>query len=538
LENSDTRELILPLTYEEAVDGVGADIAKMAEFIVPVTEFEEQIIQIVSDMKRCGYLLFLYGISGVGKSTFVSSLKWRSHIPIKSITSINAIELTNPDEPWAKLKQLYARISQIAKNAKEDIAQQDNARICVIIDYLESLEDEDLSNVRAFFRDLNGLLRHAPILVVWPVTEKKDLEGMKTAASSFSSTIFHSRIPVIEFTGPPVEEYTKIAKNTIGFFNQGRTHYDYQLHDEDFERIMQDFKNKPKPKQIIRNYLREIKTEWEKKTDYINNVMRTVPKPTEVWFMVCYTEAEDVISAFTKSSPDIMDEAWNADYNRLSVYIKNNQREADWKPQRLSLAINGVLNTKILYLPTNTFVSCIVAYAQEAGISITRKEFKDMGVPDHWFEKSQARQTLKTSPAYRQLAGLPQRKGKRGSGKNPEALKTAKPIFEKLNKYIVENSDQPFNKALSMALQNACSDNSKLSFTSEQQHPWLQNIRPDILVNVNGEKYICIEMHYTIKKAPNVLAGYVLDKLNKYMKQIEGLYESGQLPLLDVTKFL
>jgi hypothetical protein len=48
-----------------------------------------------------------------------------------------------------------------------------------------------------------------------------------------------------------------------------------------------------------------------------------------------------------------------------------------------------------------------------------------------------------------------------------------------------------------MALQNACSDNSKLSFTSEQQHPWLQNIRPDILVNVNGEKYICIEMHYT-----------------------------------------
>ena len=118
MENSDIRELILPLTYEEAVDRVGADIAKMAEFIVPVTKFEEQIIEIVSDMKRCGYLLFLYGISGVGKSTFVSSLKWRSHIPIKNITSINAIELTNPDEPWAKLKQLYAQISQIAKKAK------------------------------------------------------------------------------------------------------------------------------------------------------------------------------------------------------------------------------------------------------------------------------------------------------------------------------------------------------------------------------------------------------------------------------------
>ena len=135
---------------------------------------------------------------------------------------------------------------------------------------------------------------------------------------------------------------------------------------------MQDFQVKPRSKQIIRNYLKEIKAVWEEKTDYITKVMRTVPKPTEVWFMVCYPEAEDVISAFTKSSPDIIDEAWNADYNRLSVYIKNNQREADWKPQRLSLAINGVLNTKILYLPTNTFVSCVVAYAQEAGIPIAR----------------------------------------------------------------------------------------------------------------------------------------------------------------------
>lgn len=131
---------------------------------------------------------------------------------------------------------------------------------------------------------------------------------------------------------------------------------------------------------------------------------------------------------------------------------------------------------------------------------------------------------------------MSQRKGKRGSGKNYEALKTAKPIFEKLNKYIVENSDQPFNKALSMALQNAFSEQTELTFSSERVHPWLTNIRPDILVDVSGTKYICIEMHYTTKTAPNVIAKYVLDKLNKYMKQIESLYESGQLPLLDVTR--
>jgi len=528
---NDRNELIIPLTYEEIVESMGADIAKMAEFIVPVTEFEEPIIQVVNDMRKCGYLLFLYGISGIGKSTFVSSLKWRSHIPIKKIIPINASELTNPDEPWLKLKKLYSKLSDIAIKEKADITVKDNARTCIIIDYLESLQDEDLNNVRAFFRDLNGLLRQAPILVIWPVTEREDLENMQKAASSFSSTIFHRRIPVIEFTGPPIDDYSKIAKNTISFFNQGRTYHEFQLHDEDFEQILEDFRSKPKSTHIIRNYLQSIIKVWEEKTDNIAKLMRIVPKPTEVWFIVCYPEAEDVIGAFTKRSPDVIDEAWNADFSQLSVYTKNNQREADWKPQRLSLALSGVLNTKILYLPTNTFISCIAAYAKEAKIPITRKELEEkMGVPKHWFPKSQARQTLSSSPLYLQLANKHQKKGKRGSGKNPEALETARPIFESINKYIGDNSDQPFNRALCMALRDALVDQTELTFDSEKTHPWLSKIRPDILVDVKNTKYICLEIHYTIKPAPNIVARYVLEKLNKYMKQIENMYDSGQLP--------
>jgi hypothetical protein len=43
-------------------------------------------------------------------------------------------------------------------------------------------------------------------------------------------------------------------------------------------------------------------------------------------------------------------------------------------------------------------------------------------------------------------------------------------------------------------------------------------------------------MHYTTRTAPNILAKYILRKLNVYMKQVEKLYESGQLPLLEITK--
>jgi hypothetical protein len=134
------------------------------------------------------------------------------------------------------------------------------------------LQEELLPDVRALFRDLNGLLRTSPILIVWPVTERDDLEKMQQYASSFSSTLFHKRIPVMEFTGPPVLEYPKIAKNTISFFNHGRTYHDFQLHDSDFELAKEKYENKPLTNQIIRDYLKEIKLHWEDKTNYIEKL--------------------------------------------------------------------------------------------------------------------------------------------------------------------------------------------------------------------------------------------------------------------------
>ena len=526
ISNNKTDKLVLPSTYEKTIRLVGDNLAKMAEFIVPVTQFEQQIIQVANDIDLSGYLLFLYGISGVGKSTFVSSLKWRPHIPIKEIEAINASELISLNEPGVKLARLHARLKEIAIRAKEENSPDDKARICVIIDYLENLQDEDEKKVRSFFRDLNGLLRQAPILIVWPVTEEEDLKLMRKFAASFSSTMFHRRIPVMKFTGPPLDDYPTIAKNTISFFNSGRNYYEFQLHDEDFEKLKEKFEKKPIGKHIIRDYLEEIIELWEQKTDSLSKVMQSVPKPTEVWFIICYPEAEEKVAQFAKQSPDIASEMWNADYRQLYMYARGNQREADWSSERLALAISGMLNTKILYLPTNTLVSCIAAYAEDANVPIRKEKFQSLNVPNHWFQKKQAQQTLKNSPLYRQLANAQPKKGKRRSGSVSKALDTATEAFKYINTRIVERSDQPFNKALSLALIDVFKDNTELKFDSEIKHPLLANVRPDILVEVGNSKYICIEMHYTNQKAPNIIAKYVLEKLNMYMKQVESLYKT------------
>ncbi len=322
-------QLYIPVSYEEIVKAIGKKSAKIAELIVPVTEFEKQITQVVNDIKNSGYLLFLYGAPGVGKSTFISSLEWRTHIPIKQITYINASDLVSYSESELKLKRLFNNIKHKASNFfKENIT--DSERLCIVIEYLETLQDEDAKQVIGFFKDLNGLLRQYPILIVWPVTQRDDLNNMQNFAERYSSTMFHRRIPVIEFTGPEIMQYPNIAKKTIMVFNKGRDSYDFQLNDNDFENLKNNYEKKPKEKRIIRDYLKEILDVWEERTGYISQLMKTVPKPTEVWFVFCYPEAENVVARFAKQSPDIIDEMWNADYKALSTYItQHNQRKAD-----------------------------------------------------------------------------------------------------------------------------------------------------------------------------------------------------------------
>ncbi|WP_310425969.1 ATP-binding protein [Chamaesiphon sp. VAR_48_metabat_135_sub] len=322
---NDGLDLFLPLTYEELLQEIGEGKSRLPDLIVPVTEFEEQIVQVLADIKNAGYLLFLYGVSGVGKSTFVSSLQFQKYIPIQQILPIDAGELVQTDDS-SKLKELIKAIKQEAiqflsnNNAAND-------KLCIVIDYLENLEDESDNDVIAFFRDLNSLLRKWPILIIWPVTVMKDLDSMQSFAKSYSSTMFHRRIPVIKFTGPPIEEYPNIAKKTIMFFNKGKSCYDFQLNDNDFEELKNNYQQKPQEKHLIRDYLTSVRNLWETRTNYISKIVKSIPKPTEVWFIFSYPDAEGTVARFAKQTPDIINEMWNADYKSLSVYITDNNQK-------------------------------------------------------------------------------------------------------------------------------------------------------------------------------------------------------------------
>jgi hypothetical protein len=527
--------LQLPLTYEELVTVVGNNTARMIDLIVPLTKFEEQIVQILADMRNNGYLLFVHGVSGVGKSTFISSLAWRKHIPIKNIVSINAGRTPSGRSSANKMRGLFEEIRRLVEDFELN-GSYEQAKPCIVIDYLESIKDEKPEEKIAFFRDLNGLLRQYPVLIVWPVTIKEEVDSMRDDARSFSTTIFHRRIPFMEFTGPEINDYSNIAKKTIMVLNPGRDYYDFQLNDDDFQEAYNRLNKLAPHARTIREYLQLIKDIWTERVNFVSQITKTIPGKTEVWFVFGYPGAEDVVASFAKKSQDVIDEAWNADYRTLSQYIRG-QRSAEWTSNpdynRLAVALSGALNVKIMYIPTNSLVSLIAAYNSDQNIE---QLLRNTNIPDFWFTKSKARKMLESTPLYLQLNQQPPRIGKRRGGPTIRALEAASPAYNVLNQIASQSSggsDKALNQAISLGLHDTFAKSGGYAFVAERNHPWLTNIIPDVLIEVKGSRdTICLEFHYTSNKAPNQIASYVLRKLNTYMNQIEDMYNSGRQLLI------
>ncbi len=165
-------ELYLPDSFEDVKFELNDKLEKMMEFVVPVQDAEKEVAFIAKNIRNAGKLLLIHGIPGVGKSTFIQSLKWRSHMPIRDVVNIDATKFSAP-----KLVQINEKIKEVIKN--NNIIVNSNGVFTIVLDYLESIQDETAENKKAFFRDLNGILRKNPIFIIWAVTEKQDVDEIK-----------------------------------------------------------------------------------------------------------------------------------------------------------------------------------------------------------------------------------------------------------------------------------------------------------------------------------------------------------------------
>lgn len=508
-------KLILPVTYEEIVSALGGSHnlnSKLIDFVQPVEQAEKDLAEVLGFMEYSGRTVFLHGRPGVGKSTFIQSLTWRTQLLVSHLDQFDA-----SDYPASEaLDQALLRVRSLAETAAK---KSDLGSLVLVINYLENLDDVPPDTVRGFFRSLNGILRKNKILVVWPVTKKADVEKMLAEAAQVSGTLFHAGKEFIDFTGPARESFTTIAKNTIAVLNNGRLLEDFNLTDDDLGEIYKTLEAKGDDEITIRNFLRMVKDSWVLRTNQLQSVRASFPKHTEIWFVIAHKDAEDVAGEFARKSVDPND-AWRANHGKLMEYAHGNQRAADWTARRLQFAIGGAFTCRVFYLPTSTLVTVVAAYADKK--TLDKLKFDQIVMPESWFEKSTAKKRLATTPLLRQLKGEKAKLGRRRSGTVATALDRAGPAFQVLSRFAsgdAGGSDEHLNHALAAALKDSLSNG--FSVQAEKPHPWLPSIIPDIRLDTPADKHICIEMFYSARTDAYVAADYILKKLDRYMRQLE-----------------
>jgi hypothetical protein len=337
---------------------------------------------------------------------------------------------------------------------------------------------------------------------------------MVNIANKIATTLFYPSKEIINFPGPDESKFVDIAKRTITVVNNGKEPTEFGLTDDLFSEVMKEFQRLPQTSRTIRKFLQIIKTKWELKSGHLLILKDKIPKPIEVWFCFPYKNSESIISQFSRKGQSA-DENWTPIHDKFYEYIRGNQRSSIWDATRLQLSLFGYIKTRIMFLPTNALISAIYAFTEKQEIKDIISKRKP---PEHWKLPNNAKIFLRSSPIIKQLLGESFQIGLRKGGPVAKALKIAGPIYSDLNNWITKKSgsDKHFNKALAKAISEA----TELNVSTETKHPWLENILPDILIEM-PDKTISIEMHYTDDDAPYKVADYVLKKLNIYMNQIE-----------------
>lgn len=507
-------DLVLETSFEELRNHFSDSQAnsKLMEFVEPLAELEGAINEIATSLNNSGKLVFLLGHPGTGKSTFIESLGWRPNLSIRELKHLNANELTSD----ADLGGLFSALEKIGAEAKE---KKDKGPTLVSIDYLENLAEFEATSIKGFFRKANGLLRNVPILIIWPVTQKTDVDEMRAYAADVSGTLFYRSKEVIPFYGPPEDRFIDITKRTISVLNDGAELSDFSLASKHLEEALEKLQGLPAIQHTFREYLELVKEEWRLASRYQERVRSQIPKSTEVWFIFSYPDAESVVSQFIRRTTRIED-SWVPISDKFSDYIHNNtQRSAIWDAQRLQLALYGAIKTRVMFLPTNSLISCVGAYSKDTRLQTL---LTSLSIPAPWKEKEKAKRALSRTSLFKQLMGEILPAGKRKGGPAAKALDDAAPIFAQIVTWMTTGgSDKEINKCIGDAL----AESSGLIIETDKSHPWIPNIIPDLFIDL-GHKQVCVEFHHTNKNEPGIVADYVLKKLNVYINQLDQLIKS------------
>ncbi len=421
-----------------------------------------------------GAFAILRGNSGSGKSTFLHTIKFfregvRS-IGVPSGASIKEFLDGNTDPSLISVYVLEEREAAM------------------------SFSDAELET---WLHEINGHCRSPSgknSVVVWPCNTDELLNRVEKLARNIGGkALVGPGSGWVRFSGPPKENYRKIAEKTLAIANQGASLSDLGLTED----ILEDCSN---GNEVIGDFLSDLHGVIERLQGHVSGLIDK--EQCRLWVLVIAgNDPGSDVAGLTRGATSAIDTE-----RLMSATDANIVAELKKYPEKIGI-VGTVLDAKITHLPILAVGSIVRAFASDTlKIRLKAKAFSLK--PD---KKSDALARLQQSEFAALITqgrtGVQPRGAKVGS--------ESRAAFDKLCD-IAATNDHELNQCIGAALAAA---GLIYSFDTERDFGTGLTRRTDLVCETKGGK-LRIEVMWRKKTGRADIANYTLTKVNNYAKAI------------------
>lgn len=456
-----TTTLLLPKRFEnlqDAAEEKQADLTQIVRKVPDATARVEQLVRHVTN-SGMGRFEFLLGLSGSGKTTFLSTLP-------RFYTGVHVTPL--PDK---------LALSDISDEIRRRMSAPIAGQVFVLLDRDNpNLKTEE---IRPFFEDLRRLFRtrEGRALLLWPITDEMVANRLAQAAWEIGSDsiVDQSSRGIYRFSGLPKTDYYDVADITARTLNGGQGLEAFGLGKTVVEPMLQT-------SDTLSQFFGHLETKSQELNNAFGDTLKERRVP-QVWILVGGDDTRELsltVANLTQGTEK------RIDIDRMLAVLDasdtNTGYLGDWRRRRHQIAfLLRHLDVRLFELTPNVAVSAVRAYG-------------DPVLQDKLNKKSDsaanASRAMQSARFFQLLAGV--------STSNAATIRGA--TEDTANEYrriqqLAAKNDKLLNKALAASLKRALEDIGLGGDVTAEQRKMdpKSNLQPDIMMELVDGRLICLE---------------------------------------------
>lgn len=453
--------LVLPRRFEKLeqyAKSAGTPLENLVRKVPEPTRRVESLLRSVRD-QGLGRFEFLLGLSGSGKTTFLRTLpNFFTGAPVHGVP----VQMQLADVPAWLSKQ-----------------RQGSSEPAIYVLYDRDNPSEEPVHLRSFFENLRVVFRSeaSGIVLIWPITDDAKAQDFADVAWDIGrdSVVDPVSRGVYRFKGLPHEDYYDTANTTTMSLNGGKSLEAFGL-----------TRAEAAPLVGASDTISEFYSKLEARSVEINNTYgdllkdRVVPR---VWILLAGNDARAVYTTVATLTQGVRGEV---DVARLVSYLDDPKLDAaylqQWKKIRDKMVyLLTLLDVRVFGLYPNVCVGAIRSFGAD-GVK------KLLATPSG--ARDAAINAIGSTPFFAAL-------------EDPTASVVSMPRETEgktASEYLrlqasASNDDKALNKALAECLRAALGEaDGEWAVTSEKQNIPRSNLQPDIQVDKEGARLVCLEI--------------------------------------------